>query len=510
MEPFPWWSEEHKKLAEDVEKFVEENGYIAAETMWLRKVPWELVKKVGEKRWFGVSVPKEYGGLGLGVTGACIVAEGLAKLGNIGLIYDTTMFGGVHQILEFGSEEQKRRWLPRIAKGEILGAITITEPYVGSDVFSIETRAKLVGNEYIVNGKKRFISNAGIASIYLAYARTSDKPEDIAAYKHLTALVIEKGTPGFTIEKINELCGWDGVYNGYLNFEDARVPVENRLGNEGDGWQVAVTGLNFERTLGAASALGGMADCLRYAVFHARRRVQFGQPTSDYQANQLKIADMMMKLKTARLLVYYTAYLIDSGQSPIIESTATKVLVSEIYKAISDDAIQVMGGDGWTRFYPVEAVFRSSKILEIGAGTNEVLRLLVYRLGLRLMADYLKPPRRVVHEKLGIPVPPPPGKPKISREQVNENSFLELLAENYRVNPGLYMAREDIKEEMDITDEQLDMIVTSLEEKGLVKVYRDRRGNIRLVRPTYDGLRKAKPSEYYRWYPDWVDKSELF
>jgi len=507
MEPYYWWNERQKEIAKEAKKFADENLPRGEEVMWTREFPSDLLKVVGERGWFGAAIPEDYEGLGIGITGCCIVAEELSRVCSaLAHSYSVTMFGGVEQLLKFGTEEQKKRWLSRIAKGEIIGAICITEPYVGSDAAGIETTARHEGDGYLLNGKKRFTTNAGIADIYCLYAKTSDKPEDKDKYRHLSAFIVKKGTPGFSVERINELGGWIGLPNGYLDFDDANVPEENRLGEEGDGWKILVDGLNFERNLFAAGMLGPMREAIRYAVNHAERRIQFGQPTIDYQVNQFKIADMISKLQTARLLTYHAAHLMDMKLNPVLEATLAKLFVSEAYRELMPEAIQVMGGDGWTRFYPVEGFARDSKGNEIGAGTSEVMRLVLFRWGLRAMEEDLKMPPRRVHEKLGVPVSTT--KPSIIT-QVSEESVLELLARNYKVNPGLYMSRDDIKQWISIEDEELDRLLLSLESKGTAKLYRDRHGRIVLARATYKGLKKAKPLQYYQWFPSWIKKEML-
>ncbi|UCE44301.1 MAG: acyl-CoA dehydrogenase, partial [Candidatus Bathyarchaeota archaeon] len=308
-------------------------------------------------------------------------------------------------------------------------------------------------------------------------------------------------------ERINELGGWIGLPNGYLDFDETKVSEENRLGEEGDGWKILVDGLNFERNLFAAGMLGPMREAIRYAVNYAKRRIQFGQPTIDYQVNQFKIADMISKLQTARLLTYHSAHLMDMKADPVMEATLAKLFTSEAYGELMPEAIQVMGGDGWTRFYPVEGFARDSKGNEIGAGTSEVMRMVLFRWGLKAMAEDLKMPPRRVHKELGVPISTT--KPS-TIAQITEASVLEILARNYKVNPGLYMSRDDAKEWMQIEDDELDKLLESLEVKGLVKLYRDRRGRIALARATYKGLKKAKPLEYYQWFPDWVKKEKLF
>lgn len=179
-------------------------------------------------------IPKAYGGHleDWGVTGACIIAEELGRAGDVWAPFTSTMVGSVHQILHFGTGEQKRRWLSPLARGDFLGAITITEPFVGSDASNVRTKARLDGDQYVISGNKRFIGQAGAARTYMAYVATSDRPEDKAKYRHLTALIVERGTPGFTVQRIADIFALDDVYVGYLNFENVRVPVANRIGSK--------------------------------------------------------------------------------------------------------------------------------------------------------------------------------------------------------------------------------------------------------------------------------------
>jgi alkylation response protein AidB-like acyl-CoA dehydrogenase len=508
METYPWWNDKQKKLAQEARKFADENLSRGEEISWTKEFPVDLLKTVADKGWFGAPIPEAYGGSNTGVTGCCIVAEELSRVCSalVGA-YSVTMFGGVEQLMKFGTEEQRKRWLSQIVKGK-LGAICITEPSIGSDAAGIETTAKSEDNEYVLNGKKRFITNAGVADIYCVYAKTSDRPEDRAKYRHLSAFIVEKGTPGFTVEKINELGGWTGLPNGFLSFNDAKVPVENRLGVEGEGWKVVVDGLNFERNLFAAGMLGPMREAIKYAVGHAQRRLQFNRPTIDFEVSQFKIADMFAELRTARLLTYYSAYHMDMKKEAVMEATLAKLYASEAYERLVMDAQQVMGGDGWTRFYPIETFMRDAKVNQLGAGTSEVMRMVLFRQGLRGLRDELKMPHRHIDPKLGIPVSTT--KPQVIAK-VTEKTLLEMLAEDYLVNPGLYMSKDDMKEKLtDVDAEQLERLLTSLEVKGLVKLYKDRRGTIALAKATYKGLKEAKPPEYYQWFPEWIDRNLLF
>jgi len=349
MESYPWWTDDHKKLASEVKTFVEEIIPRDAETRWKREFPWDIFEKIAKKGYTGVGIPKEYGGMGLGATGACIATEELHRMPGPGRVFVGNMLGGLRQLIEYGTKEQKDRFLPRIAQGEI-GAIVITEPFAGTDAAAIETTAKREGDDYILTGKKRYIVSAGVASRYMVYARTSNNPDDIQNYRHLTAFIVEKGTPGFSVEKINEIIGFENIQNGVLDFNKVAVPVGNRVGEEGGGWKVMTAGLNFERTLISAMMVGWQRELLRTAVPYAQRRVQFGRPTIDIPANQTKIADLMMRVKLARLMTYYTAYLWDLGLDITVESNIAKMYNGESAMQSSLDAIQVMGGDGVTPF----------------------------------------------------------------------------------------------------------------------------------------------------------------
>ena len=509
MEPFSWWNPKQQHLMEDAKAFADASLPKGEEVFWTQKFPSELLKEVARKGWFGTVIPEQYGGLNAGVTGAAIVAEELSRVGSaLGEAYAVSMFGGVEQLLAFGTEEQKRKLLPKIAQGEVVGAVCITEPSVGSDAAGIETTARRDGDHFLLNGKKRFITNAGLADIYVVYARTSEKPEDKNKYQHLTAFLVEKGAPGFSVEKINELSGWIGLPNGSLDFEDVKVSESSIIGHEGAGWKVMMAGLNFERTVYSAGMLGPMRESIRYAVAYAQRRLQFGKPTIEIPTNQAKIADMLAGLSTSRLLVYHAAHLLDEHKDAMVEAATAKMFTSEAYERLISNSIMVMGGDGWTRFYPVETYLRDAKVNQIGAGTNDIMRLVVFRGGLKTMAKDLKLPHRQLHSKLGVPISTNEQPPRL---EPSEDNILKALAEDYQVNPGLFMSREDLKERLaNASDEQLDQVLKNLELKGLAKIYRDGHGTMALAKATFEGLRKSGPLEKYKWYPEWLSKDYIF
>jgi len=509
MEPFSWWNEKQKNLMADTKAYADESLPKGQEVFWTRKFPSDLLGQVARKGWFGAVIPEQYGGMDAGVTGVAIVAEELSRICSaLGEAYSVSMFGGVEQLMAFGSEDQKSKWLPRIAKGKIIGAVCITEPFVGSDAAGVETTATREDHDYLLNGKKRFITNAGLADVYVVYAKTSEKPEDRSKYQHLTAFFVEKGAGGFSVEKINELSGWFSLPNGFLDFNEVRVPAANIIGKEGEGWKVMMAGLNFERTVYSAGMLGPIRESIRYASAYAQRRMQFNKPTVDIPTNQFKIADMLSGLYTSRLLVYHAAHLLDEHGDAMVEAATAKLFTSEMYEKLISDAIQVMGGDGWTRFYPVESYLRDAKVNQIGAGTNDIMKLVIFRGGLKALAKDLKMPPRKIHEKLGVPVSAAGPLPKMETSQEN---VLKALAEDYQVNPGLFMSREDLKERLtDPDDRSLDALLATLEQESLVKLHRDTRGTITLVKATYKGLRRAGPLEDYKWYPEWLSKEFIF
>lgn len=421
-------------------------------------------------------------------------------------VFVGNMLGGLRQIIEFGSEEQKQKYLPRIAKGEI-GAIVITEPFAGTDAAAQDVTAKREGDAYILNGIKRFIVSAGVANRYMVYARSSDDSEDRRKHGHLTGFIVEKGAPGFSVEKINEIIGFENIQNGVLNFNDVRVPIEARIGEEGQGWRVMISGLNFERTLIAAQTLGWQRELLRNVVPYTERRVQFGKPTIHFVNNQFKIADLIINLKIARLNTYYTAYLWDLGWDITLESNIAKVFNCESVVESSLDAIQAMGGDGLTPFYPLAAIMKVAKVENIAGGTMDACRLVIQKAGIKQMDKELKMPRRIIHEELGVPVLA--GSPPEKVNDPDEGALFKVLAEDYRVNPGLHMSREDIRQYFDVDDAELDDLLVALENKSFVKLNRDKKG-IALAKATYEGLKKAFPPEHYRWFPSWVKEDSIF
>jgi alkylation response protein AidB-like acyl-CoA dehydrogenase len=504
IESFVWWTEEQIRFAEEMQEFVKSILPRDAETRWTREFPWDIFEKIGEKKYAGAAIPKEYGGLGLGCTGACIATEAFGPMPGINRVFGGNMLGGLHQLLGHGTEEQKKQFLPRIVNGEI-GAIVITEPVVGTDAANISLEARQEGDVYVLNGKKRFIVSAGVASRYMVYARTSNDPESIKKHKHLTAFILEKPAKGFSVEKINDLIGFSNIQNGVLDFDNVEIPIANRIGEEGDGWAVMTGGLNFERTIISAQAMGWLGELLKNAVPYTQRRVQFGHPTIDLPTNQFKIADLVLKKRAARLFTYHTAYNWDLGRDITIDSNLIKVFNLECAMQGSLDAIQLVGGDGTTLFYPFEEIMKVAKVDSISGGSMEACRMVIFRTAMKQLGEQISWRRRVPHPELGFPVP---ANGNGAKEDVDAKKLLSVLAEDYRVNPGLYMTRQDMKDAFQqLGDETLDDLLIDLEKEGLVWLNRTKKG-IELAKASYKGLKQANPKEHYRWYPSWIENGK--
>jgi alkylation response protein AidB-like acyl-CoA dehydrogenase len=505
---YDWWTDEQKRVAKEVEEFAEEYFEEAEKYFWKTEFPWPLVRKVAETGYFGAGIPKEYGGLELGATGCCIVAEQLGRLYAVGHVFVVSMLAGLEQILRYATEEQKQKWLPKLAKGEELGAVCITEPFAGSDAAFVLTTAERDGDEWIINGKKRYATGAGVASRYFIYAKTSDDHADKKSYSHLSSFIVEKGTPGFSLERINPLIGFDNVPNGYLSFKNVRIPDENRIGPVGKGWNIMMAGLNFERLIAGAVYVGILKDIIRILYHYTKRRIQFRRPTNRLQGNQEHIADIISKYRMGRLFAYNCAKQLDEGKEPMIDSSIAKYVISEYVREAGSKAIQVMGGDGLTKFYPVERILREGKVGEIVAGTTEIQKMIIYRFS-AMLPEYTKPMRMRWSEEVNAPLVSD-RESQFNGLEVNEENVLKVIAHDYKVNPGLYMTVDDIREDIGTSRSKIRKIVEELEEKGLVAIHRGRGGDIKLVKANYFGLQEAFPEEYYRWFPDWYADADKF
>ena len=345
---------------------------------------WEGWKKMGEFGLLGLPFPEEYGGSGAGALTTAVAKEGFAAGGadwGICLSWGAnTIIGGV-PIWKLGTEEQRRKYLVPLAKGEIVSCFALTEPGAGSDAASIMTSAVKKRDTYILNGSKMFITNGPIADIAIVLAVTNKEKGPAGG---ISAFIVEKGFPGFSAGKELDKMGNRTSPTSELFFEDCEVPVENLLGEEGRGFvDVGKETLEWERAVMLAPALGVMEANLERCRAYAQEREQFGQPIARFQAIQYKLADIKVALDASRLLVYRAAWMKDQGIPAQMEASICKLFVSEVAMRAASEAVQVFGGYGYTREYPVERAFRDSKLGEIGGGTSEIQRNIIARMILK-------------------------------------------------------------------------------------------------------------------------------
>ena len=333
--------------------------------------PWEIVDEIRNSDLFGVFIPEEYGGFGGGITEMAIVTEELSwACGGIALAFAASGLGAM-PILLFGNDEQKSKYLPKIASGEALTAFALTEPNAGSDAGNIRTSAVRDGDEYVLNGTKQWITNGGEAKIYTVIALTDPQKGARGA----SAFIVEDGTPGFSYGKKENKMGIRGSTTRELIFEDCRIPKENLIAREGMGFMVAMKTLDKSRPGVASQAVGIAQGALDAAIDYAREREQFGRPIIANQGIQWMLADMVTRIEAARTLIYDVARRIDEGEKDISKISAmAKLFASDTAVSVTTDAVQIFGGYGYMREYPVEKMMRDAKITQIYEGTNQIQR----------------------------------------------------------------------------------------------------------------------------------------
>ncbi len=333
--------------------------------------PHDIVKILGQSDLFRVFVPEEYEGMGGGIFEMCLVVEELSRAcGGIALAYAASGLGTIPIIL-FGTEEQKKKYLPRLAAGEMLAAFAITESQAGSDAAATKTRASLEGDYYIVNGTKQWISNGGEAQVYTVIVLTDPK----RGPRGSSALIVEDGTEGFEYGKKEEKMGIRASCTRELIFQDAKVPKENLLGREGMGFLVAMKTFDQSRPGVASQAIGIAQGALDHAVAYSHERHQKGHPISAFQGIQFMLADMATQVEAARALTLQAARTIDAGQKNVSKiSSMAKLFASDVAMKVTTDAVQIFGGYGYMKEYPVEKYMRDAKITQIYEGTNQIQR----------------------------------------------------------------------------------------------------------------------------------------
>ncbi|QNB46741.1 acyl-CoA dehydrogenase [Thermanaerosceptrum fracticalcis] len=368
-------SEEQELIRNMVREFVEEEVKPqAADNDRNHRFPTELVARMKELNLLGIPFPEEWGGAGADTLSFAMVVEELSRgCASTGVIVSTHVGLGCQPIYEFGTEAQKEKYLKPLASGEKLGAFCLTEPSAGTDAAAQKTTAVLSGDHYILNGSKIFITNGGQADIYIVMAMTDQSK----GTKGISAFIVEKEFPGFQVGQIEDKLGIRASQTAEIIFNNCKVPKENLLGKEGEGFKVAMKALDVGRVGIAAQALGIAQACLDAAVNYAKERQQFGKPIASFQAIQWMIADMATQIQAARHLVYNAAWLKDQGEPFSKEAAMAKLFASETAMQVSIKAIQIHGGYGFTTHYPVERFMRDAKITEIYEGTSEVQRMVI-------------------------------------------------------------------------------------------------------------------------------------
>ena len=369
-------TEEQEMMRKMVRDFAEKEVAPAVERMEAEdRFPEELIPKMGELGLMGVPIPEKYGGAEMDYTSYIIAIHELSKVSaTVGVILSVHTSVGTNPILYFGTEEQKQTYLPKLASGEYLGAFALTEPSAGSDAGSLKTRAKREGDHYVLNGEKIFITNGGKADTFIVFARTNP---DESTGRGLSAFIIERDTPGFSVGKAEKKMGMHGSSTVSLTFDQCKVPVSQRLGEEGAGYKIALANLNIGRIGIAAQALGIAEASLEHAVAYAKEREQFGKPIANLQGISFKLADMATAVESSKLLTYNAASLHGAGKPCVKEASMAKLFASKTAVNNAIEAVQVHGGYGYTEDYAVERFFRDAKVCEIYEGTSEIQRVVI-------------------------------------------------------------------------------------------------------------------------------------
>lgn len=373
----PNFSEEQGLVRETAHRFARsELMPLAPEIDAKERIPRPLYTRMGELQLLGVPFPEKYGGMGLNALCACTVVEELAQAcASTALSVAAHVGLATSPIARFGTEAQKEKWLPDLCSGRKLGAFGLTEPVSGSDAAGLATRAERRGDKYIVNGSKIFITNAHVADVFLMAVSTTPG----AGPKGISALLVEKNTPGFQIGPGDKKLGMRGSDWGELVLKDAEVPAANLLGEENKGWSIFLDTLTGGRIGIAALGVGLSVAAFEAAVGYAAERRQFGKPIATFQSVGNMIADMSVGIETGRLLTYRAAQQREAGADVTRIASIAKLYTSEQCSRICSDAVQVLGGYGYTKDFPVERYFRDAKLLEIGEGTSQIQRLVIAR-----------------------------------------------------------------------------------------------------------------------------------
>lgn len=369
---------DQKMLQDEVRKFAQtELVPVAPEIDESGEFPWKNIKKMAELGLLGIIVPEEYGGAGFDYISLAIAIEEISRgCASTGVIVAVNNSLVSYPILQFGNEEQKKKYLPLLCKGEKLGAFGLTEPNAGSDVAALEATARLESDYYILNGTKRFITNAGEAGIFVVFAYTNKELK----HKGISAFIVERDTPGFSLGKHENLMGIRATANCELIFEDVKIPKENLLGKEGEGFKICMNTLDVSRIDIGAQGVGIAQSALDEAIKYSKERKAFGQPICNFEMVQSMLADMATQIQAARFLVYYAGHCKNKGMTRFSkESAMSKYYATSITVDVARKAVQIHGGYGYTRDYPIERIYRDAKILELYEGTSEIQKIVIAR-----------------------------------------------------------------------------------------------------------------------------------
>lgn len=371
------FTEEQNRLRESVREFTKRKvSPLAQQIDKDAEIPWELRKDLAKEGYFGRIIPREFGGLGQGQVEMAIQSEELAY--GSATVATSSIASTLCQIpaLLFGNSDQIKKFSTPILKGEATGSFGLTESKHGSDFASIESTAVREGNEYVLNGSKLFIDNTSVSQFFTVWVKTDTKV--VPQHKGISTFIVERDRPGFKIDVINDLIGLRGLGVGGFSYKNCRIPVENRIGEEGKGFYIAMAVLERGRT-GAAAIVGVAQAALDAAKDYAKGRIQFGRPLVDFQAIQWMIADMATSVEAARLLVFNAARLLDAGGRHDREASMAKLFASEMCNDVTFKAIQIHGARGCTKEWPVERMYRDARIFTIGEGTAEMQRMVISR-----------------------------------------------------------------------------------------------------------------------------------
>ncbi|MBD3667130.1 MAG: acyl-CoA dehydrogenase, partial [Kangiella sp.] len=338
--------------------------------------PAEALKGLAELGFYGMLVPEQWGGCEIGYVAAALVLEEIAAGdGACSTIISVTNSVGCMPILNFGTDEQKEKFLKPLASGEKLGAFCLTEPHAGSDASDLKTKAVKDGDSYVINGSKQFITSGKNGDIAIVFAVTDPG----AGKKGISAFIVPTDTPGYIVANIEDKMGQNASDTAQIVFEDCRIPAENLLGKEGEGYKIALSGLEGGRIGIAAQAVGMARAAYEYALQYSKERTSFGKPINQHQAVQFKLADMATQVEAARQMVLHAAELRDNNLPCLKEACMAKLYASEVAEKVCSDAIQVLGGYGYLKDYPVERIYRDVRIAQIYEGTSEVQRMVIGR-----------------------------------------------------------------------------------------------------------------------------------